>query len=232
VPAKIPGLIDKLDAFERVRDKVGEILVVEEANQRQLAIDAGKDPDLWSLQIYLERSEPWAEFLDPEDDEKTDGKPRQRKTPIVNVWFDNYQIALNASNVVERQRYSAVINIDCYGYGRSEETDDGHSPADAKSAREAQRAARLVRNILMSAIYTYLDLRGTVARRWVQSIQQFQPRNGGESVQAVTGSRVALHVDLHETSPQVEGEILEAISVDVNRQPDGLLYLTATFPQE
>lgn len=231
MPAQLVRLIDKSDTFEIVRDKVGQILLVEEANQRQLAISAGKNPDLWALKIFSERSDPFSEFLEPENEGETDGTPRPRKTPIVNIWFESAQVALNASNVVERQRATGVFNVDCYGYGSAKDTDDGHMSGDALSALESQRAAKLVRNVLMSAAYTYLDLRGLVARRWVQSIQTFSPKNGSEAIQNVTGTRVALHVDFHEFSPQVEGQLLEAVSVGVLRQSDGLLYLTAEFPQ-
>jgi hypothetical protein len=232
MPALITTLIDKVDTFEAVRDQIGSILVVEEANQRALALAAAKDPDLWAFKTFSERSNPWGEFVDPEEGEQEDANDRPKKLPIVNVWFDNTQIALAGSNLVERQKYTGIFNIDCYGCGTSVESPGGHVPGDAQGAREAQRAARLVRNILMSAHHTYLLLRKTVGRRWVQGIQTFQPQDEGRVVQHVVGARVSLHVDFNELSPQVEGELLELISVGVRRRSDGLLYLTADFPQE
>lgn len=228
----ITKLIDKVDTFEAVRDQLGAILVIEEANQRALAIADDKDPDLWGFKTFTERSNPWSEFLDPEDGEDEDGNDRPRKLPIVNVWFDNTQIALAGSNLVERQKYTGIFNVDCYGCGTSVESSGGHVAGDAQGAREAQRTARLVRNILMADSYTYLLMRKTVGRRWVQGIQVFQPQPEGHVVQHVVGARVSVHVDFNELSPQVESELLELVSVGVQRQSDGLLYLTANFPQE
>jgi hypothetical protein len=232
MPAQLTQLVDKLDTFEIVRDKIGEILVVEEAAQRALAEADEKDPQLWALKIYSERADPWSDFVDPEAEDEQSTAVRSSKTPIVNVWFDNTQIDFKGSNLIDRQKYVGIFNVDCYGYGCSTGTEDGHAPGDAKSAGEAQRAARLVRNILMSSFYMYLDLRGVVGRRWVQGIQTFPAKSDGESVQNVAGARVALHVEFNELSPQFEGELLEMISVDVTRRSDGLLYLTANFPQE
>ncbi len=232
MPALITSLIDQVDNFERVRDQIGAILVVEEAAQRDLATAAHKNPDDWALKVYSERSDPWSDFVDPEDEDETDGTDKPRKTPIVNVWFDNTQIDLKGSDLIQRQKYVGIFNVDCYGFGRSTATADGHSPGDAKAAREAHRAARLVRNILMAGTYTYLAMRGTVGRRWVQGIETFPPKSNGESVQHVVGARVSVHVEFNELSPQVEGELLEMISVGVLRRSDGLLYLTANFPQE
>ncbi len=230
--ALITSLIDKVDTFERVRDMLGAILVIEENAQRQLAQQAQKDPELWAFRTYVERSNPWGDFIDPEDDEEFDSSQRPRKTPIVNVWFDNSQISLAGSNIVERQKYTGIFNLDCYGYGKSGESATGHVPGDAKASFEAQRAARLVRNILMSAHYQYLSMQKVVGRRWVQGIQVFQPQIEGRAVQHVVGARVAMHVDFNEFSPQVEGALLETVSVGVRRRSDGLLYLTANFPEE
>lgn len=231
--AQITTLIDKFDSFELVRDKVGAILVEETAKQKELALAAGKDPQRWALRIYSERSNPWSEFIGPESADEADEPADDgvdRTTPIVNVWFDQSSIILARSNVVERQTMLGVINVDCHGCGNTSATSEGHDPGDARASLEAQRCARLVRNILMSAAYTYLDLRGTVGRRWVQSIQVFQPPIDGRTVQHVVGARVALHVEFNELSPQVEGQPLELISVGVQRHPDGLLFLTANFP--
>lgn len=232
MPARITKLIDKVDTFEAVRDQLGAILVTEEANQRALAIAANKDPDLWAFKTFTERSNPWGEYLDPEEGEQTDANVRARKLPIVNVWFDNTQIALAGSSLVDRQKYTGIFNIDCYGCGTSIESPDGHVPGDARAAQEVQRTARLVRNIVMAAPYLYLQMQKTVGRRWVQGIQSFQPQMEGRGVQHVAGARLALHVDFNELSPQVEGELLELVSAGVSRRADGLLYLTANFPQE
>jgi len=175
----ISTLIDKQDTFEIVRDQIGAILKIEIANQMQLATDAGKDPNDWKLRIFTERSNPWEEFLNEEVD----------TSPLVNVWFDNSNFDASKSNVVERQASETVYNIDCYGYGRSR--DDGATGqilGDKEASFEVQKALRLVRNILMSAEYTYLGLRGTVWHRMPQSITAFQPQLDARQMQQIVGA--------------------------------------------
>lgn len=214
-------LIDKQDNVEIIRDKVGTILVSELANQRVLAIAAGEDPLLWTMPVYLERSNPLEPYLNQET---------FPESPTVNVWIDNEVFNKDGSDVMERQRTNGVINIDCYGSGVSmDEVGAGHDPGDRRAAFDVQRAVRLVRNILMADIYTYLDLRGTVWGRWPESITYFQPEIDNVTIQNVNGARIALSVEFNELSPQAVAETLELITVDVHRAFDGLLVLEADY---
>ncbi len=103
----ITRLIDRPDGFEIVRDQVAAILATEQANQQALATAAGKDPSPWALNVYQERSNPWEQYLNNQND----------LTPIVNVWFDSASYDQGASSVVDRQCSDTIINIDCYGCG-------------------------------------------------------------------------------------------------------------------
>ena len=219
----ISELIDKQDNFEIIRDQIAYILVSEVANQMALATAAEKDPEDWRLKIYTERSNPWELFSDVKC---TDPIP----PPIVNIWYDNSSFDQKAGDVVSRQKSDTVYNIDCYGYGRS--SDDGgtgHTAGDKSAALAVQKAIRLVRNILMAAEYTYLDLRGTVWQRWPQSITVFQPQIDSRTVQNIVGARVALRVTFNEFSPQVEGNLLELLSISVTRAEDGEIYLETDY---
>ncbi|MCH9712753.1 MAG: hypothetical protein K0U20_09035 [Proteobacteria bacterium] len=213
-------LIDKQDTAEIIRDQIAAILAFEVANQKTLAIAASKDPALWDLKIYTERSNPWEQFLSDNPD----------PTPIVNVWFDNESFDKTASNVVERQKATGVFNIDCYGFGISADDGTGHKPGDREAAFEVQRAIRLVRNILMSAENTYLQLpRGTAWDRFPGSITSFQPAIDSQQVQQIVGARILFNVSYNEFSPQIEGDILELLSVDVNRTEDGQIVVEADY---
>ena len=225
MPAKITELIDKFDNLELVRDQIGAILLVESASQQAKAQQAGKDPNKWKLRVFTERSNSWSEFQERPD---PGGTPtiENNTTPIVNVWFDRTAIDPKKSNVVEKQQYDGTFNIDCYGYGISTGTSTGgHDPGDARSAIEAQRAARLVRNILMAGHYVTLAMRGLVGYRMVMGIQSFQPQLDDRPVQHIVGCRVVLGVDFQELSPQVQGEPLELISIEVTRLETGQLLL-------
>ncbi|MCK4518195.1 hypothetical protein KAT92_05425 [Candidatus Babeliales bacterium] len=216
----IPELIDKQDSIEIIRDQIAAILVVEIANQQVLAAAALKDPDDWKLRIFTERSNPWEQYLNDQSD----------PSPLVNIWIDNSNYDPKASNAIERQKTSAVYNIDCYGYGMSEDIPaGGHRPGDKEAALEVQKAVRLVRNILMAGENTYLQLRGLVWSRWPQSITIFQPQLDGRTVQQIVGARIAFRVEFNEFSPQVPSVELELLTVDVKRLEDGEIILEADY---
>lgn len=221
--AKITELIDKIDNVELIRDEIAAILAVELAEQQTLATAAGKDPDLWKLRVFSERANPWAEFID---------SPTQSEgVPLVNVAIDSINYDDSASNTVLRQKATAVYHLDCYGYGVSvDDPTGGHAPGDAEAAFEAQRAVRLVRNILMAGTYSYLGLRGLVWSRGIQSIQLFQPESEAQPVQQILAARIQFEVAFNEFSPQVQGEALELVSVTVKRAETGEIYIEADFP--
>lgn len=220
--AQILSLIDKVDTQEIIRDKLAEILLEESTKQQELAVTEAKDPNLWKLRIFSERADPWDEF----------GGENPDTTPLVNIWWASSNDDEKASNVVERQRVVGTFHLDCYGYGVSAETSEGHTSGDESAALEAQRAARLVRNILMSAQYCYLGMRGVVGRRWRASAQAFQPAIDSRPVAHVSAIRIAMRVEFNEFSPQVEGVPLALISVAVKRTTNGQVIFTADYPQE
>lgn len=222
----IPTLIDKQDGFEIVRDQIAAILVLEAANQMALAVIAEKDPLLWKLRVFTERSNPWEQFLNLPDEAD--------RSPIVNVWYETGSFPKGKGDVVEEQTHKGTFNIDCYGLGVSEDDGNGgHIPGDEKSAFETQRAVRLVRNILMAGVNTYLQLRqkegGIVGGKWIESIALFQPSIDGVTVQNVVGARISLTVDFKELSPQAQPEVLELLTVDIKRAEDGELLAEADF---
>jgi len=123
-----------------------------------------------------------------------------------------------------------VFNVDCYGYGVSEDDGaSGHKPGDREAALEVQKALRLVRNILMAAEYTYLGLRGLVWQRWPQSINVFQPPIDGRQTQQIVGARVAFRVKFNEFSPQFDLNTLQLVSINVLRTEDGEIVAEADY---
>jgi len=214
----IQELIDKQDNFEIIRDEIAAILAVETASQQALATAAGEDPNDWKFLVYLERSNPWERYLNSED-----------QTPIVNVWFDSTVFDEAASNNIKQQKGEGVFNIDCYGRGLARADGAGHVAGDKEASTECHRVVRLVRNILMSSYYTYLDMRGVVWRRWIQSINIFQPQDTERAAQQVVAGRIALSVHYNEFSPQYVAETLELLSAQVTRASDGLVYAEADY---
>jgi hypothetical protein len=150
---------------------------------------------------------------------------------VINVWWDSSTFDESTSNVVERQTASAIYHIDCYGAAPSSDVQGGgHLPGDEQAAREAQRAVRLARNILMAGAYTYLGLRGLVWKRFPQTISLFQPQIDNRATIRVVAARLALQVKFSEFSPQIAGETLELLMIDVLRAETGELLLRAQYP--
>lgn len=218
----IDSLIDKQDGFEIVRDKLADILKMEIANQQVLALAAGEDPDLWRVDIYLERSNAWEKWLNKHSD----------PTPICNVSCDSAIYNKGASNKSERQKSETIFNLDCYGFGLSaDDGGTGHTPGDREAALESQRAFKLIRNIIMSAEYTYLQLRADpVWGRWPQSWRSLQPEFNGQAIQNVNAVRFSLQVDHNEFAPQYTPvDNLEWLTVTTYRAEDGEILVRSDF---
>ena len=214
MPAVIDELLTRRDNVQIVRDQVAAILKLELDNQVVLGLP-GPAP-----RVFVERSRPWGALVEAP----------ARTAPIINVWFDTASFEGSASNIVERQRCDATFNIDCYAFAGSSEKDDGHSPADEAAALACQDVLRLVRQILMSAHYTYLGMRGVVGKRWPQTLSMFAPTIDQRATHHVVAGRLALLVWFNEFSPQVEGEVLETLSVEVKRHATGEVLLLAQYP--
>jgi len=209
VSAKITTLIDKQDSNEIVRDQIAAILTIEIENQKALAISASKNPDDFSFSVYIERSNPW----------------ESEEMPLVNVMFDNDRFDNKNSNQVERQRAVGTFHIDCYAV--KETTDDNYG--DELSSREADRIARLGRNILMAGEYTYLALgsreygigNNIVAKRNILRREKFQPDIQNTSYENIIACRLTIEVEYDEFSPQAEMEDFELLINSCTRSDDG-----------
>jgi len=221
----IQTLIDKTDTVELVRDQIAAILAAEVASQKVLAAaaDPAKDPRLWDLRVFVDRANPWADYIDAESGELRDA------LPVVNVSLDSVRFDKGRGSVVDKQGGAATFNVDVYGYGVSSANVSGHLAGDARAKAESLRASRLVRNILMAAEYTYLGMQGLVGRRWIESITLFDIEAEGRTVAHVSAARISIEVELLETSPQVQGVALELISARVERSGTSEVYLTAEY---
>ena len=80
--ALITSLIDKRDNMEIIRDEISAILALEIANQKALALVAGKDEDDFYFRVYTEKTNPW-ELVEDEN-----GKIISQ-VPLVNVYTES-----------------------------------------------------------------------------------------------------------------------------------------------
>lgn len=225
--AEIQALIDKQDSFELVRDQIAAILAIEEAQQRVYAAAAAEDPELWRLNVFIERSNPWEQFLDCPAEEGT--WPAARYAPLVCVWFDSSSFPRSAGNTISWQQVDGTFNVDIYGVGYSETNGSGHLAGDKAAALNAHRGARLARNILMAGQYTNLALPTIVGARWVESLQSFQPQFEQRPTQHVVAMRLALSVRFTEYAPEYQGVAIETLIAQVEREDSGYVYFNAEY---
>lgn len=204
-------LIDKSDSFEQIRDQIASILATETAAQQALAIAATQDPEPYTFRVFLERFRPWDVFAG--DD----------KTPVVNVWYDSSRYDESSSNLSTRQKAGpSRYHVDCYAYATAEDVDGGgHSPGDELASKRVHHVVKLVRNILMHDKYIQLGLGNIVWKRWIDSIQMFQPAIGDQPVQNVLACRITFEIDHNETIDLEDEKILEIINIKIHHEPDG-----------
>jgi hypothetical protein len=189
-----------LNAF-LVRDTVAAILSAEEELQRGFAEADGYDPEEYRIRVFSEKAAPFGEWL--EADTEMD------RAPIINVKLvsSGYQ----GGNVIERNRSSIRIHVDCYAVGIAEMRSDGNVSAEDLSMASLQNAVSFARKVLMAGEYTYLGLRGTVGKRWIESEDYQTVDAASPNAISVRGCRLTLVVDAHEDSPQMEGVPLASI---------------------
>ena len=218
--ANLPDLIDKTDNFEVVRDLIATILAAETISQQALAVAAAEDPKLWAFDVFIERSNPFETL-----------KGFASANPVVNVWFDTSSADRSRSNQFERQYFEATYNIDVIARGDSAKVaGTGHISGDEQAFRNAQRVARLVRNILMAAQYRFLGVpRGpnqVVLDRWVDGMESYRPDpEKPQSSPNIGGIRISFGVGFNEFDPQIPLSTIDLINIQVFRDSDGKLIL-------
>lgn len=178
------------------------------------------EPSLWDWKVYTGRTMPFQHWLLAPDNDDVDA------TPIVHVGVERQTFDKGKSNTFSRQQGPVRYAIDCYGYGKSEATDAGHTPGDDLAADVSNRVVTQARNILMFPGYHVLALPGHVGSRFPDSIDPYKPSVADRPVQNVMANRLTLEVELNEYSPQVTGEPCEGITTTVSRQSDGEVVLT------
>lgn len=233
------GLLNKRDGWEIVRDQIGAILF---ANAAQQVIDAAGEPDpqIYALDVFLERYNPWEQNLNVDIEEA----PGTTRVPVVNVWFTSGDFDRSAGGSSGKSvRHTANFYIDCVGFGIARDDPAGHVPGDLDAVLSANRAVRQCRNYLMMGQNHQLQLGAaeqkldppppdfgvSVWDRWVTSISAFQPEQGENSETQVAGMRLVLQVGLSETSPELTGAPLELVSLTVVRSSDGKILALADY---
>lgn len=211
--AVITTLIDKQDTCEVIRDQIAAILAVEESSQKELAVIDGQDPLDYAFTVFIERARPW----------------KSSQMPCINIIFDNDRFDNRNSDVIQRQRAVGTFYIDCY----ATKNNDDSGTADELSSKEADRIARLVRNILMSGEYTYLLLghrelgkgNNIVTKRYITRREKFMPEIRQEGYENIIACRLTVEVEYDEFSPQVEMNDFELLIHSCMRDDDKVYFV-------
>jgi hypothetical protein len=222
--ANIPNLIDKQDNSELIRDEIASVLFVEKENQKNLAAIANKNPALWDFSVSTEKFIPW--HLLEDDEGKILGD-----TPLVNVYFDQMQANQGGSNPIKDQQINGTFIIDVIaGKNTTVNCQGDNVPGDVLAAADCQRVMRLVRNIIMSAVYIYIftgeapstgrtvPAPGIVTERKFSQIQVFRPQINDRPAEKVIAARMSLNCVFYEESPQISGVPITLISSECTRR--------------
>jgi hypothetical protein len=210
--------IDKLlinkDNAEIIRDTIAGILKSEIENQIKIAEENDVVDSDYNINVFIENSRPWA-LIDENNN----------PFPLVNICLQQLVEEERPGSTINNQKYIATFYIDCWGCGNKNSED---SPDDYLSTIRAWKTARIVRNILMSGIYTYLGIRDIVRKRKVVSMVTIIPQNLNESAISITACRIKFEVETFQESPQVTPAVLSAVSLQID-DPTGEVKLVNIY---
>jgi len=186
----ITELIETPENVELVRDQIAGILSLELQNQLTIATDKGRQNAAdYDIDVYVENSRPY----DTTGDEMVS---------LVNVVLQEITVPHPNPRMGE-QKEKAIFHIFCIANGNT----TGASRDDKSATIRAWKIMRLVRRILMSEPYTYLDMRKIVTSRTFTKMEAGTPNV--QSAQAFTVIRAHLEVQFVEGfigGPTVEFE--------------------------
>ena len=221
------SLIDKKDNFELVRDEIAAILAKETANQQAEATLAGKDPNLWKFDVFIERSRIWESLLET-------GIP---VFPVVNISVDSETVSHDQSfNALHQTMEPGIFNIDIFAGGiNTKLAGTGFISGDRQASLDCQRIARLIRNILFSVTpdttlpgedYTFLNMRGVVGYRRLQNIQFFDLKVKDTPAVSIKTATIALAVKYIETSLEGPSNDFDLIQAETTTSDGGQVNYT------
>lgn len=200
-------LITEPDTWEVVLHQVASVLAVEQANQRALAVAAGRTDD--ELALYE-----WDVFEDPDGSE------------ISEESGDGCIVAVTPTSLTPlpgttwaKQRFTGSFGVIVFAWGVY--------PA---YVRRAHAVARQCRQILCSAMNLGLGLpRGTIDSQRIGNIA-FSHHCGEQFVHAGYRVEMRFSVNLAESAEQPTGPIFEGLDATIIRASDGRVL--ATFSKD
>ena len=201
----------EISGFEIVLDQIVNILIFEELNQQQQAINDGKDPADYSWNTDKERYDNLSNEYD-------------LTIPLVNVWYESSSYDPKSSLKNNSRIDLANYNIDIYCSGSASQ--DGLVTGLTEAAKKVNRVVRQIYFILANAKYNYTlglpvvnPLDGKLIK-FISNINfldttKFQPVNSLESKGNVVAARMRLQVKIAEPIPDGTGVPLQEYFIKV-----------------
>ncbi len=192
--AKIDYIISA-QGFELVRDRIGEILIEELANQFVLSAD----PDI-NCGISVERSTPY---------DKTE-------LPVVNVSLFNGSFGKKEARVTEGVYQ---YNLDCFHSSKTKDQVGG----DTISSKKLQKLMGLVRFIFENQVYKTLGYEpGFIGGVWFTELGISEIKEKDDALSTCMG-RLILNVKLGETNTLLTPKLLAGYetTVKINQTENG-----------
>ena len=204
---------------ELVRDQLGLIMSLEFQAQKdiaeQLIIDAAASPE--GIQAQRDIDDKIFDIIDNMFIEKgTDFTEAQ--LPGMNIYFGRSDYPSSEGTIANKQLSESVYNIQVHINKAHDKKGLVIVKGDEKSARIAARILGIARAILMSGQYIRLGdtFDEIVWRRWVNSVDVFQPdfqENDGKH--GIVGL-LPISVKFNELGPEISGEVITATLTNIN----------------
>lgn len=192
---QIEGLIAS-QAFERIRDRIGEILADEIANQAELDEEHGSDIE---ATVYIERSAAFG----------------HTELPAVNVMLARGQYGGDGGDNAITSDGTYNYNIDCYCLSKSKVIDGETNQGDQLASVKLHRLLGVVRAILRNARYKTLGFATPyIMQVKVGDIQLSDQLNINDTLNVMMG-RLTLIVRVAENHELIEPSLIAGYDTQV-----------------
>lgn len=188
--------ISEQTTAETIRDRIAEILKLNLVEQKELADPENKK--LFKVPVFVEAARPWEQLREAND------------SALINVSFNNDTIEASRSSSISTRAYRGTFYIDCIASAKGRSQERG----DQRASFSVQRLAGIVTAIMASPLYTYLEMRGVVHNRTIQSRDMLTPSEK-TAVENIAACRVTIETLYNEYGAAQEKETIETISVTI-----------------
>lgn len=213
-------LISSPDIAEILELRFFEMLTAEITNQKALAVDAGKDPLLWDIDIFLERGYSF--------------DIQEYRQPICVLTRIHSNEITGSSMARGIKKYLTAFSFVITAFGQSSSDGVGQLVGDKQAALNCQRSVRIIRNIIeapSNSLGGYIDdeKKLCVENQTLRTINFGQLNSNENSTVPSWGAEILVEIMHHETVPQYNYTILNEIDLKIFNKEDSVLLTELTY---